>query len=115
MFPYEEVFILLTLAPLFWYWIDSLRARETAVRVAAQACSEEGLQLLDETVSGSLAWPCRDEHGHLQLRREYGFEFSDTGDNRQRGSLILEGRQVTMLQLRPRLYIVPRPEDIDAH
>jgi len=110
MLPFDELLFLLVIVPLLWFWIDSLRARELAVRAAAQACAEEGLQLLDETVSGQRVRPCRNDEGRLGLRREFGFEFTDTGDNRRRGNLVLESGQVALVQLHPQLYIVPRQD-----
>lgn len=108
MLPFDELFFLLLIAPALWFWVDSLRAREVAVHAAKQACQEEGLQLLDETVSGQRVRPCRDESGRIGLRREFAFEFTDTGDNRRRGNLVLESGRVALLQLHPQLYIVPR-------
>jgi hypothetical protein len=111
MLPVEELFLLLIVAALIWYWVDSLRAREIAMRAASQACSEEGLQLLDETVSGQKIRLRRNDEGVLGLERIFAFEFTDNGNNRQRGSLTLEGGRVALLHLRPQLYIVPRQSD----
>ena len=44
---------LLLLALLFiggWFWYDSLRAREHALRAGKGACENDGLQFLDDTV-----------------------------------------------------------------
>lgn len=112
MLPVDEFLFLLILLPLLWFWVDSLRARETAVRAASQACAEEGLQLLDETVSGQKIRLFRSDEGRLGLLREFAFEFTDTGDNRRRGNLRLEGRRVVLLQLHPQLYIVPRQDGL---
>ena len=49
--PGLEIAGILTLAGLAWLWLDSLRARETAVAAARAACNAEGLLLLDATVS----------------------------------------------------------------
>lgn len=110
MLPIEELLLLLCVLLLIWFWIESLRAREIAMRAASQACAEEGLQLLDETVSGQGLRFARNANGTLEFQREFGFEFTDTGDNRRRGKLTLEGRRVTLLQLQPQLYIVPRQD-----
>ena len=103
----EILFIALAIGAV-WFWLDSLKAREIAVRAAEAACAEEGFQFLDETaVVRSLRF-ARDEDGRLRLRRIYGFEFSDTGDNRRAGSLALLGQDIEWLQLRPQLYVVPK-------
>ena len=110
MFPTTEFLFLLLFIPFLWFWVDGMRARERAVRAAARACEEEGWQLLDETVSSVRVRPQRCEDGSLGLRRDYRFEFTDTGDNRRSGHLTVEGGQVKLLQLHPHLYIVPRIE-----
>lgn len=107
---YESIFILVAGA-LIWFWLDSLKAREIGVRAAQAACAEEGLQFLDESVVGRLEGFGRDDAGHLRLRRSYLFEYSDTGDNRRRGSVSLLGQQIVLLHVRPQLYVVPKTHE----
>lgn len=102
-----ELFFMLLTAGLLWLWFDSLGAREVALASAAEACAEEGWQLLDQTVAACSLRFCRDETGRLCLARRYGFEFSDTGDNRRRGEVHLVGRTVHQVQLGPRLTLIP--------
>ncbi|MDA1117598.1 MAG: DUF3301 domain-containing protein [Proteobacteria bacterium] len=83
------------------FWIDSLRARERAVAAGRAACVRYGVQLLDETVFFNRIALARDDEGRLRLRRSYGFEFSDTGDNRRRGAIVMLGAQLEDLQLEP--------------
>lgn len=95
-----ELIVLLLMAGAIWLWIDTLKARENGIRAARQACREEGLQFLDETVVGRSFGLARDEHGVLRLRRVYGFEYSDNGDNRVPGSVTLLGGEVELLNIR---------------
>ena len=62
-----------------------------------------GLLLLDATVSIASLKLARDEDGRLKLQRAYDFEYSDTGDNRKKGGLVLLGHRVIVLNvgLRP--------------
>ena len=104
--PYTTPFdiaIVLTLLVLGWLWFDSFRAREAGIRAVRRACAEEGLQLLDETIAIARMRPRRDEHGRLNWLRVYQFEYSETGDNRRRGSVHLLGQDVILLNLGPRL------------
>jgi hypothetical protein len=78
-----------------------MRAREHAVAAGASACTREGLQLLDETVECILLKPARNADGRLVLRRTYRFEFSDTGDNRRAGSIVMLGGEVESLIMEP--------------
>lgn len=101
--PLLELFGLAALAGGVWLWLDSLRARDIGIAAARSACEAEDLQLLDDTVAIGNLRPARDEDGRLLLRRTYTFEYSDTGDNRRSGSVILLGHRVVLLNvgLRP--------------
>lgn len=98
-----EKFLLILLALIAWFWFDSLKAREAGIRAVRLACEADGLQLLDETIALTSLKPARNEHGRLALRRVYQFEFSDTGDNRRRGSVHLLGARVVLLNVGLRL------------
>jgi hypothetical protein len=101
--PVLEVLSILLLAGIAWLWLDSLKAREAAVRAAREICAAEGLQLLDDTVSISSLKPVRDDHGHLTLQRAYQFEYSDTGNNRLKGSVVMQGHRMVLFNVGLRL------------
>ena len=96
-----EWIALAALAVLAWWWYDSMRARERALAAAGAACARDGLQFLDETVECVKTRPARSEDGQFTLRRTYRFEFSDTGDNRRSGSIVILGATVESLYLEP--------------
>jgi hypothetical protein len=98
-----EFLSLLALLAVAWYWHDSLKAREAAMRTARSACEAEGLQLLDDTVALAGLKPVRNENGRLVLQRTYAFEYSDTGDNRRRGSIVMVGQRATVVNIGLRL------------
>jgi hypothetical protein len=83
------------------FWIDSLRARERALAAGRGACERYGVQLLDETVQFARLRLARDEAGRLRLRRTYSFEFSDTGNNRRHGAIVMLGAELQDMQLEP--------------
>jgi hypothetical protein len=83
------------------FWMDSLRARERALTAGRNACARYGVQLLDETVQFARLRLARDEDGRVRLRRTYSFEFSDTGDNRRHGAIVMLGGELQDLQLEP--------------
>jgi len=87
------------------FWIDSLRARERALEAGRKACRRYGVQLLDETVQFARLRLARDDEGRLRLRRSYSFEFSDTGDNRRQGAIVMLGAELQDMQLEP--YKIP--------
>ena len=106
-----ELLVLALLLAAAWLWLDSLKTREIGVRAVAEACREEGLQFLDDTVAIRSLRLARDDAGRLRLRRVYVFEYSDTGDNRREGSVSLLGHDVELLHVRPHLYVVPKITD----
>ena len=97
--PFAEIASMLLIAAIVWLWLDSLKAREAAIRAAREVCSAEGLQLLDFTVVIAGLKLARDGHGQLKLQRSYQFEYSDTGDNRLKGSVVMQGHQVALLNV----------------
>ena len=101
LIPMSEMFALLAAVFGVWFVFDALRARETAVRIAREACKEHGLQLLDDTVHGARLGFARDGEGLARLRRTFVFEFSEDGFNRRTGCLVMLGSQVESLQLEP--------------
>ena len=96
-----EVAALFALAAGAFFWVDSLRARERAVLAGRAACRRYGVQLLDDTVAFAQLRIARDEDGRLKLRRTYAFEFSDTGNNRRHGAIVMLGGMLAELQLEP--------------
>ena len=94
-----EVLGILALAALAWLWLDSLKAREVAVRAAREVCVAEGLQLLDWTVAITSLKLARDESGRLRIQRGYDFEYSDTGNNRIKGHVVLLGHRVVVFNV----------------
>ena len=96
-----EAIALAVLAAAALLWADSLRARERAVRAGRDACARYGLQFLDETVSFARMRLARDSEGHVKIARTYKFEFSDTGNNRRDGAIVMHGGELQDLQLEP--------------
>jgi Protein of unknown function (DUF3301) len=97
---WEAAAIVLIVAGLY-FWVDSLRARERALAAGRSACERYGVQLLDETVQFAKLRLARDEEGRLRLRRSYTFEFSDTGNNRRHGAIVMLGGDLQDMQLEP--------------
>lgn len=106
----EVMFLVLTAAGV-WFWLDSLKTREIGVNAARNACQDDGLQFLDETVVGHSLRLARDDAGRLKLRRVYSFEYSDTGNDRRSGSVTMLGHDVEFLHVRPHLYVIPNTHE----
>jgi hypothetical protein len=96
-----SLLFLLLLAALAWFWFDSLRALEIARQAGKRACNDVHVLFLDDTVAGIALALVRDDSGRRVLRRTYRFEFSDTGDSRLEGRLIVLGGKVESVEMEP--------------
>ena len=96
-----EILALLAVALAGWILFEALRAREAAIRVTREACKQQGLQLLDDTVQGVRLRFARDEEGVVRVRRSFVFDFSEDGVNRRAGSVVMLGGEVESMQLEP--------------
>ena len=94
-----ELTALAALGAAAFLWIDSLRARERAVDAGRAACRRYDLQFLDDTVAFTRLRLARDDEGRLRIARTYTFEFSDTGNNRRHGAIVMLGERVQDLQM----------------
>jgi hypothetical protein len=98
-----EIISVVILGCIFWFWFESSRVHEIAVERARSQCHVNGVQFLDDTVAIATIKPARDEDGRLLIKRSYTFEYSDTGNNRQSGSVIMLGQEVQSLSISPQL------------
>jgi hypothetical protein len=96
-----EIGVILAFAAGVLLWLDSLRARERALQAGRSACERYALQFLDDTVSFARLRLARNRDGELRIARTYTFEFSDTGNNRRQGAIVMLGGEVEDLQLEP--------------
>lgn len=104
-----EVWALVGIGLAGWFWYDSMKAREAAVRLGRQVCARDGLQFLDDTVHCARTRPARTDSGSLALRREYRFEFSDDGVRRRSGTIVMLAARVESLEMEP--FLAPGPVD----
>lgn len=82
-------------------WLDSIKAREEAVAAGRSACQRYDLQFLDDTVSFSRLRLARNDEGELRLARTYTFEFTETGNNRRQGAVVMLGHEPGEVNLEP--------------
>src|SRR5262245_57071362 len=82
-------------------WFDSLRARERALVAGRSACERYNVQFLDDTVSFARMRLARDDEGQLKIARTYTFEFTETGNNRRHGAIVMLGGELRDLHLEP--------------
>ena len=94
--------ILLAIASLFavaWYWQDSLRSREFALKKCRSLCEEHNVQLLDQSVHVARLRLGKTARHNLFLRRYYAFEFSIGGIDRHHGVAVVSRDRMEYLSL----------------
>ena len=97
--PVFETAFFVALCAIAWFWLDTVKVREIGRAAAKLACRREGVQLLDDTVAFRSLRLARNDDGRVALRRVYDFEYSADGNDRYRGSVMLLGREVVMLDV----------------
>ena len=90
-----SIFIILFLALLAWFWLNSIRVKEIALQASAEACKQIGAQFLDQTASLEKIRFERNKSGRLTLQRTYSFDFSRDRETRQKGHVSLLGQTIT--------------------
>ena len=101
--------IIIFLAALAWFWLDSSRARELAVAICKEASERYGVQFLDESVvlkRIGLRWP----NEGIRIRRVFHFDFSRDGVERLSGNLALVGINLEYLDFDFSIIDVNQPQ-----
>ena len=94
-----QLFPIILLGLVAWFWWGATRAREVAVASARRACQQVDVQFLDDTVAMSKLRLRRDPRGQMRIMRYYRFEFSATGTDRRPGYAVMLGHHLVDLHL----------------
>lgn len=94
-----QLFIIIALVGLAWFWWDSSGARETAISAANRTCKKAGMQLLDFTVGLRKIRLQRNELGQMKLARLYSFEFTQTGSLRNHGYVVMLDKKIFKIEI----------------
>lgn len=78
----------------FAWWSAARGAAERAEEVGRDACRAAGVQWLDQTVHANGMRLHRGANGWLGFERSFRFEYSEGGNDRHVGRLVLRGRQL---------------------
>ncbi|MEM8489613.1 MAG: DUF3301 domain-containing protein [Pseudomonadota bacterium] len=76
------------------YAFAAMRVRELAVNAARRSTHSANVQLLDQTVALNRVSLSRDKSGRWRVWRQYRFEYSRDGVNREQGQIIMLGKQL---------------------
>jgi len=94
-----SILIILFLALIAWFWLNSIRAKEIAMQASAEACQQIQAQFLDQTASLKKMKINRNQNGRMIFERTYGFDFSRDRETRQQGLVTIVGQKVTQVLL----------------
>ena len=89
-----EIVVIFLIGGYGLYLFQALRIKELALAAARRACQQRGVQLLDQTVSIKRISMSRDEQGRWRVWRQYHFEYSVEGLERERGHVIMLGNRL---------------------
>ena len=95
----QQLLILFVLFIVTAYWIDSVQVKELARRAGANACKKYDVQFLDNTVVKQKTRFMRHHANLIQLRREYYFEYSVHGEDRESGIIVMSGHILNEIQM----------------
>ena len=101
MMDVASLLCLLILAVLLWFWLSSIHILDIARNAAKNSCFKADVQFLDDTVAGTGISFTRDHTGRRALRRSYRFEFTETGNTRIEGQVIMLGGSVESVTMDP--------------
>ena len=89
--------ILFAATAIAWNWWADRQAADRATAAARRACEQAGVVWLDQNVQRIRKRLARNAEGRLSWRRDYDFEFTTSGEERQLGRVTLIGAQVVGL------------------
>ena len=75
----------------FFFFTAARAAAERAAEIGQNACAAAGVQWLDQAVHATGLRLRRKEDGWLGLERRFRFEYSENGQDRHIGQLVLLG------------------------
>ena len=83
----SEVLLLIAVVAIALYWLNAIRCKDIAVECARRECKRYDVQLLDQTVHQVRMSMSRDAQDRWRLWREYHFEYSTDGVEREKGKV----------------------------
>lgn len=89
-----ELVVMALLGGIALYIYSAIGVRELAQRAVGSASSRDDFQWLDQAVHIQRVSLSRDQKGRWRVWRQYRFDYSFDGVQRNRGHVIMLGRQV---------------------
>jgi hypothetical protein len=93
-FTLGEMLVVFLFGGLALYFLSAIRVRELALQAVGRAAKQDDYQLLDQSVHIRRFSLSRDETGRWRVWRQYRFDYTYDGVNRQHGHVIMLGRKL---------------------
>ncbi|QMU62245.1 MAG: DUF3301 domain-containing protein [Gammaproteobacteria bacterium] len=93
------LFAIVSLFAVVWYWQDSLRSRELALKKCRRLCEDHNVQFLDQSVHVARVRLGKTTRHNIFIRRFYAFEFSIGGVDRHHGVAVVSRDSMEYLSL----------------
>ncbi|MEM6581425.1 MAG: DUF3301 domain-containing protein [Pseudomonadota bacterium] len=93
-FSLIDVGIILLVGAMGLYFMSAIRVRELALQAVARAGRQDDYQLLDQSVHIQRLSMSRDADGRWRVWRQYRFDYSYDGVQRQQGHVIMLGKRL---------------------
>lgn len=94
-----ELILIILLVGISTLWLGTMRARDSAREAVSRLCKKYNLQLLDQSVALASIRLARSHKGGLTLRRLFRFNYSETGNTREDGSIWMRGDQAELISI----------------
>ena len=95
----QELLVILVICVVLLYWQSAMRSKERAIAAARKECKLCGVQLLDQTVHQTRVSLSRDADGNMRVWRNYTFDYTETGEDRFKGSVTLLGQRILRIAM----------------
>lgn len=89
-----ELVVVLVLGLTGLYFMSAIRVRELALQAVARAGRQSDFQLLDQSVHIQRLSLSRASDGRWRVWRQYRFDYSYNGVEREQGHVIMLGREL---------------------
>lgn len=93
-FSLIDIGIILLVGAVGLYFMSAIRVRELALQAVARAGRQDDYQLLDQSVHIQRLSMSRDGDGRWRVWRQYRFDYSYDGVQRQQGHVIMLGKRL---------------------
>ncbi len=89
-----EILVVFLFGALCLFALNSIRVRELALQSALHASRRDDFQLLDQAVHINRVSLSRDDQRRWRIWRQYRFDYSYDGVEREQGFVIMLGKQL---------------------